>query len=315
MDPVTEFYKDWIRDEDAIKRFHDRGSYTKLLQPGLRVIVMNDFYHDKQNLHMYIHGHIDDLGDFEWMTKVLEDAEKNNEKVLIMGHMPPGGNEALDWASIEFAKMVRKFHETVKLMVFGHTHRSQFSLLRDQGKVIGTVFIGPSLTSDHVNSGYRYFTLDDSSYELVDIQNWRADLDEIIRTTTMSFSPMQSVLKQFNLKATTPQDWAKFAHDMANSHDTLADYMMQYFNGELQIFDEKFRMVTICEAMFATHDAQKMCEKEGVKSEYWLGTAPFCDPHDFHCEDMGLRVAGYDKCGDGHCCWTGHKIKCVCDDC
>ncbi|XP_035698000.1 deleted in malignant brain tumors 1 protein-like [Branchiostoma floridae] len=39
---------------------------------------------------------------------------------------------------------------------------------------------------------------------------------------------------------------------------------------------------------------------------YWEGTAVFCNPGD--C-DWG-RYVRTDKCGDGLCCWTGHKIYC-----
>ncbi|XP_078659643.1 uncharacterized protein LOC144904556 isoform X2 [Branchiostoma floridae x Branchiostoma belcheri] len=39
---------------------------------------------------------------------------------------------------------------------------------------------------------------------------------------------------------------------------------------------------------------------------YWEGTAPFCNPGG--C-DSGIQVAS-GSCGDGACCWTGHKIKC-----
>ncbi|KAI8520941.1 hypothetical protein Bbelb_006950, partial [Branchiostoma belcheri] len=42
---------------------------------------------------------------------------------------------------------------------------------------------------------------------------------------------------------------------------------------------------------------------------YWEGTAPFCNPGG--C-DSGIQVAS-SSCGDGACCWTGHKIKC-CND-
>ncbi|XP_078678339.1 scavenger receptor cysteine-rich domain-containing protein DMBT1-like isoform X2 [Branchiostoma floridae x Branchiostoma belcheri] len=39
---------------------------------------------------------------------------------------------------------------------------------------------------------------------------------------------------------------------------------------------------------------------------YWEGTATFCDPGG--C-DVGTYVRS-DRCGDGVCCWTGHKIYC-----
>ena len=43
---------------------------------------------------------------------------------------------------------------------------------------------------------------------------------------------------------------------------------------------------------------------------YWDGTAPFCVSES--CRD-GYTEAGYSDCGDGGCCWTGHKTLCCKD--
>ncbi|XP_019614687.1 PREDICTED: uncharacterized protein LOC109462574 [Branchiostoma belcheri] len=43
---------------------------------------------------------------------------------------------------------------------------------------------------------------------------------------------------------------------------------------------------------------------------HWEGEAPFCDPGD--C-DIGTYVRS-DNCGDGSCCWSGHKIYCCIPD-
>jgi hypothetical protein len=41
---------------------------------------------------------------------------------------------------------------------------------------------------------------------------------------------------------------------------------------------------------------------------YWAGTAPFCDGQ---CDSSHTAVAT-DNCGDGQCCWSGHKVYCQC---
>jgi hypothetical protein len=39
---------------------------------------------------------------------------------------------------------------------------------------------------------------------------------------------------------------------------------------------------------------------------YWSGTAPFCSGQCF----SGQVECNTSSCGDGHCCWTGHKKYC-----
>lgn len=48
-----------------------------------------------------------------------------------------------------------------------------------------------------------------------------------------------------------------------------------------------------------------------MSKSFWIGTAPFCDPHPDQCEKTpGFVAIKKDKCGDGACCWSGEKIKC-----
>jgi hypothetical protein len=55
--------------------------------------------------------------------------------------------------------------------------------------------------------------------------------------------------------------------------------------------------------------AMSMCGLIGAPlacADTWRGTAPFCDGS---C-NAGERQIGVSNCGDGACCWTGHKALC-----
>jgi hypothetical protein len=41
-------------------------------------------------------------------------------------------------------------------------------------------------------------------------------------------------------------------------------------------------------------------------ADTWRGTAPFCDGQCL----PGEQQIGTSNCGDGACCWTGHKVLC-----
>jgi hypothetical protein len=45
----------------------------------------------------------------------------------------------------------------------------------------------------------------------------------------------------------------------------------------------------------------------GLRFDTWRGTAPFCDGS---C-NAGERQIGVSSCGDGACCWSGHKVLCA----
>jgi len=52
-----------------------------------------------------------------------------------------------------------------------------------------------------------------------------------------------------------------------------------------------------------------------MNKPFWIGTAPFCKPSEDQCYDTPGYIPGdKSKCGDGSCCWSGHKIQCKFDE-
>ncbi len=43
-----------------------------------------------------------------------------------------------------------------------------------------------------------------------------------------------------------------------------------------------------------------------ARADTWRGTAPFCDGE---CQKGETQIAT-SNCGNGACCWTGHKVLC-----
>jgi hypothetical protein len=49
-----------------------------------------------------------------------------------------------------------------------------------------------------------------------------------------------------------------------------------------------------------------------MSNDFYIGTAPFCDPRGVLCDvTPGYEDGGKSKCGDGSCCWTGNKRRCT----
>ena len=73
------------------------GYYTTLVEKGLRLVSLNTNYGHKENIWLAIKNE-DPAGQLKWLVQVLLRAEKDGEKVHIIGHVPPG--EKLHWYSI-----------------------------------------------------------------------------------------------------------------------------------------------------------------------------------------------------------------------
>lgn len=60
-------------------------------------------------------------GMLKWMEEVLRQAEKNNDKVYILGHIPPNA-AIVEWGR-RYNALVDRFSYIIRGQFFGHSHR------------------------------------------------------------------------------------------------------------------------------------------------------------------------------------------------
>lgn len=108
----------------------------------------------------------------QWLHDTLLDAEKNNEKVHLLNHIPNGGSSVYRYWSREFARIIDRFHQTIVAQFCGHTHRNEFHLFYDRATAqyaTSVTFNGGSLTPfSNVNPNYVVYFVDKTSFEVVD---------------------------------------------------------------------------------------------------------------------------------------------------
>lgn len=187
---ADEFKIDWLYDDLAEKWSHwlpekslslvRRGAfYSTLVRPGFRIVSLNMNYcnHDnwyvssaashpktlKTNLSFYfsrwlILNSTDPLQELEWFIDVLQEAENNDEKVHIIGHVPAGHSDCLKTWQTSYYDILSRFEQTITAQFFGHTHNDEIELFYDKEnpeRVIGVAYIAGSVTPyTYLNPGY-----------------------------------------------------------------------------------------------------------------------------------------------------------------
>lgn len=68
------------------------GYYTVKIKPGFRVISLNTNYCTRLN-PWTLYDPVDPGNQLKWLVKELHSAELANEKVHILGHIPPDNRE------------------------------------------------------------------------------------------------------------------------------------------------------------------------------------------------------------------------------
>lgn len=108
-----------------------RGAfYSVLVRPGYRIISLNMNYCNNKNWWLLLNS-TDPATELQWFIYELQSAEFANEKVHVIGHIPPGHSDCLKVWSRNYYKIVSRYESTIVAQFFGHTHFDEFEVFYD----------------------------------------------------------------------------------------------------------------------------------------------------------------------------------------
>lgn len=169
--PLYEFLAhtwNWL-PADALATIKIGGYYTTLIAKGLRLIVLNNNVCFQYNVWLLLNSsYVSE--ELQWLHDTLLNAEKNDEHVHVLAHVPSGDRHCfMKWAH-EFNRIVQRFSKTISAQFNGHTHKDQFYVYygpdgaQDQ-HAINVAWNGGSATSyTNVNPNYRVYTVETESF-------------------------------------------------------------------------------------------------------------------------------------------------------
>jgi len=158
----------------------------------------------------------DPMGQWAWLSKVMETAKKKQQNVIIFGHSPPGKYErsfqvsrgastsidsnSQQWSqhwlqerfNHRYLEFVRKYSNLIVGQYFGHQHSDSFRIFKDEkGKPISWALLNPSVSPFKVSANgmvvessnpavrlYRYNTF---TGEIFDYAQYYLDLADANR--------------------------------------------------------------------------------------------------------------------------------------
>ena len=115
--------------EESVKTLNHSGFYTELIAPGLRLVALNTNIYYQDNL-IVSRSLEDPAGQLAWMKNILENARKNNERVLLTAHVPPGKDFWAEFNKI-YLKAFSGYNDVLVGAFYGHTHQEKFRIVKD----------------------------------------------------------------------------------------------------------------------------------------------------------------------------------------
>lgn len=254
-------------DRDAVLRdFPASGSYDVPLAavPHTRLIVLDDLFLSAR--YTTCTGKPDPApaaAQLAWLQSQLSDARRHNERVWVMGHIPPGvdpfstirnlprvclgAKPTMFLSSESLADVLARNSDIVRLAIFGHTHSDEMRLLiPDVSAPTGTettaashvgvpVKIVPSITP--VNGNVPTFTLatiDPTTATLADFTVIEAsNLTGIDATWSPEYTYSTAYHQPAFDSAALSSLFQGFSADPAAKSDASQAYLRNYFPGDV----------------------------------------------------------------------------------
>ncbi|KAK4610259.1 Sphingomyelin phosphodiesterase [Fulvia fulva] len=180
---LSKAWRKWLNNDSITAS--DYGAYAHHV-PGtnLKVISVNTNLWYKLNLWVYEDTmQFDPNSQLAWLVSELQASEDVGERVYILGHMPPGVDDALRDSSNYFNQIVNRYDATIAAMWWGHTHKDHFEITYDDyenqraegARMVG--FVAPSLTPTSGSPAFQVITVDPETFGVLDIETYAASLE------------------------------------------------------------------------------------------------------------------------------------------
>ncbi|MCJ1333221.1 hypothetical protein MMC10_009915 [Thelotrema lepadinum] len=186
-DTLSSLWETWIGTSAAAMADENPGAYSTVY-PGnttgkLRVISFDTNMYYKENFWLYeTTMEQDPSGQLAWLVQELQAAEDAGERVYILGHMPMGSGDALHDGSNYFDQIINRYEATIAALFFGHTHKDEFELSysnyasQSPATASAISYIAPALTPTSGNPAFRIYTVDPTTFAVLDITTYAANL-------------------------------------------------------------------------------------------------------------------------------------------
>jgi sphingomyelin phosphodiesterase acid-like 3 len=269
-DPLLrEFVSAWrsVSDQsipaESAQEFATSGHYTTALKSNskIRFIVANDIFMAAEYNGRCGNSMVPPaLGELEWMNRQLAAAEKNQEKVWLITHVPPGINVLRSLSMFKddytqkYVDLLRKYAKTIQYNVTGHSHFADFRL---GGNV--AILIAPSISADKSNNpAFQIYDVN-ASGTVTNIAQYSLDLTAAkpIWTKLLDFD------KTFHEKEITAASLKELAENLKNGKYTGSYIEMATSRAALATAVMKMASkASVCAITEMTTDPFKACVKQ-----------------------------------------------------
>uniref|UniRef100_A0A182PMN7 Sphingomyelin phosphodiesterase n=1 Tax=Anopheles epiroticus TaxID=199890 RepID=A0A182PMN7_9DIPT len=180
-DFIAKQWADWLPIKDIQGTLAEGGYYTVRTPFGVRIIGLNNnpcFVHNFWLFYSLDYF----MPQLQWLHDTLLQAERDNERVHILAHVPSYDDSCFIGWTREYRKIVERFAHIIAGQFNGHSHVDEFNLYYsrdDPSRAVSVAWNGGSTTTyTKLNPNYKVFQFDPVTFEPLDQETWMYNLTE-----------------------------------------------------------------------------------------------------------------------------------------
>ena len=212
--------------QEAYDTFSQFGYYTMMHKnTNLRIVSLNCIICDSFNFNL--------IGDsfqvakmFKWLENILSEAEKNNERVYILDHIPLRSSQHSSDCTFRLKILIERYQNIISGLISAHTHRDEINLIKEYSnpkKYSIINYIGPGLsTYNKFWPSYRIYYADNETKIINDFVQMRLNLDETNKNDKPIWFVVYKASEYYNV--TTMNDFDNIAK--ANIDETYVKHFL-----------------------------------------------------------------------------------------
>jgi sphingomyelin phosphodiesterase len=263
----------WLDDaaKDTLSKY---GYYSiKHKNTNLRMVILNSASYNDQNWNL-IKNSTDPGEHIQWLWRELDAAEKNNEIVYIVGHIPTKNTNLSTW-TYHYTALIERYHHIIRGEFFGHNHNDDISIVKDvsSGKPISVQYITPSATTyTELNPSYRIFEADSETSVITNFYQYRLNLAaaNLQPNSEPEFELAYDALSEYSLPNLKPATLFNWLSSLLNNEQEMLKLLKNYETGGLNTpssCDEKCRKSYFCNFSNSNSEYVRTCKGSEISAQ------------------------------------------------
>jgi sphingomyelin phosphodiesterase len=262
---LSDMWRPWL-DDKALETFRNFSYYAmENKELNVKVIALDTQACDTTDFYL-IRDPSDPMHQLEWLRNELYESEAKNQKVFLLGHIPPGDGGCYDQWSSRLRALVDRFTNTVRAQFFGHTHHDHFNIFRSfaDDTPVGIALMAPAFTTySYIKPSFRIIEVDAETHVPVNYYQYRLDLDKWNKNTTgpIEWDLAYSFLEEYDLKDMSFASFDKLAEKIKSNPEVARTYQWNHDSGshDQSLLTERETQSVYCQAKYSVYGENLKC--------------------------------------------------------